>query len=154
MSCDDISIDQFLLLFSSRSMRLFVFHLEYHCTVLWLIRLTNCLKMDWSLRPKSHAIEKIHGLVEKLNKLYFLTPYWYFKWFNTDLSNYNIIMTIQIVIYWNISLLEEAAFIALYWNVKMERSLYWYIGSLSILNNTYTTALITKQGARKVSFPP
>ena len=25
-----------------------VFHLEYHCIVLWLIRLTNCLKMGWT----------------------------------------------------------------------------------------------------------
>ena len=36
----------------------------------------------------------------------------------------------------------------------MERSLYWYIGSLHILTNTYTTALTTaltnKQVARKV----
>ena len=36
----------------------------------------------------------------------------------------------------------------------MERSLYWYIGSLHILTNTYTTALTTKQVARKVLFPP
>ena len=35
----------------------------------------------------------------------------------------------------------------------MERSLYWYIGSLRILTNTYTTALTTKQVARKVLFP-
>ena len=34
ISCDDISIDQFLLLFSSLSMRLLVFHLEYHCILL------------------------------------------------------------------------------------------------------------------------
>ena len=32
----------------------------------------------------------------------------------------------------------------------MERSLYWYIGSLHILTNTYTAALTTKQVARKV----
>ena len=31
----------------------------------------------------------------------------------------------------------------------METSLYWYIGSLQILTNTYTTALTTKQVARK-----
>ena len=36
----------------------------------------------------------------------------------------------------------------------MERFLYWYIGSLHILTNTYTTALTTKQVARKVLFPP
>ena len=33
----------------------------------------------------------------------------------------------------------------------MERSLYWYIGSPCILTNTYTTALNTKQVAKKVS---
>ena len=32
----------------------------------------------------------------------------------------------------------------------MERSLYWYIGSLHILNNTYSAALTNKQVARKV----
>ena len=52
MSCDGISIDQFSLLFSSLSMPLLVFHLEYHFIVLWLMRLTNCLKMGWNLRPK------------------------------------------------------------------------------------------------------
>ena len=53
MSCDYISIGQLLLLFFySLSMRLLVFHLEYHCILLWLIRLTNCLKMGCSLRPK------------------------------------------------------------------------------------------------------
>ena len=36
----------------------------------------------------------------------------------------------------------------------MERSLYWYIGSLCILTKTYTTALTTKQVARKVLFLP
>ena len=35
----------------------------------------------------------------------------------------------------------------------MERSSYWYIGSLQILTSTYTTALTTKQVARKVLFP-
>ena len=54
MSCDDISIDQFPLLFFSLSMRLLLFHLEYNCIVLWLIRLANCLKMGWSLHPKRH----------------------------------------------------------------------------------------------------
>ena len=65
MSCDDINTGQFLLLFSSLSMRLLVFHLACHCIVVWLIRLTNCLKMG-------------SGLARN--------PYWYFKWFNTDLS--------------------------------------------------------------------
>ena len=36
----------------------------------------------------------------------------------------------------------------------MERSLYWYIGRLCILINTYTTALNTKQVVRKALFPP
>ena len=31
---------------------------------------------------------------------------------------------------------------------------YWYIGSLHILTNTYTTALAIKQVARKVLLPP
>ena len=35
-----------------------------------------------------------------------------------------------------------------------ERYLYWYIGSLYILINTYTIALTTKQVARKLLFPP
>ena len=34
----------------------------------------------------------------------------------------------------------------------MEKSLYWYIGCLHILANTYTTVLTTKQVARKVCF--
>ena len=34
------------------------------------------------------------------------------------------------------------------------RSLYWFIGSLHIVTNTYTTAFTTKQVARKVLFPP
>ena len=33
----------------------------------------------------------------------------------------------------------------------MEKSLYWYIGSLHILSNTYTTALTTKQVDRAYS---
>ena len=33
-------------------------------------------------------------------------------------------------------------------------SLYWYIESLHILTNTYTTAVTTKQVARKVLFSP
>ena len=46
--------------------------------------------MDWSLRPKRRAIERIHGLVEKIKiSCTFLTPYWHFKWFNTDLLKIN-----------------------------------------------------------------
>ena len=33
-------------------------------------------------------------------------------------------------------------------------SLYWYIGRIHILTNTYTTAVTIKQFARKVLFPP
>ena len=110
VSCDGISIDHFLLLFSWLSMRLLMFYLEHHCNVLWLIRLMNCLKMGWSLRPKRRAIWNIDGLVKKKKKVVLLTPYWYFKWFTTDLSNYNI-MTTQIVIYWNISSLDTSQFI-------------------------------------------
>ena len=33
-------------------------------------------------------------------------------------------------------------------------TLYWYIGSLHILTNTYTTTLTIKQVARKALFPP
>ena len=36
----------------------------------------------------------------------------------------------------------------------MERTLYWYKGSLHILTSTYTTALTTRQVARKALFPP
>ena len=32
--------------------------------------------------------------------------------------------------------------------------LFWYIGSLHILSNTYTKALTTTQVAREVLFPP
>ena len=39
-------------------------------------------------------------------------------------------------------------------NKIIERSLYWYIGSLSTLTNTYTTALTTNEVVRKVLFPP
>ena len=47
-----LALISFFCFFSSLTMRLLVFHLEYHCILLWLIRLTNCLKMGWSLRPK------------------------------------------------------------------------------------------------------
>ena len=49
----------------------------------------------------------------------------------------------------------ELAFLdtLLKWN-NGKRNLHWYIGSLRILTNTYTTALTTKQVARKVLFPP
>ena len=36
----------------------------------------------------------------------------------------------------------------------MEISLYWYLGSLRILTNTYTTALTPKQVASKVLLTP
>ena len=48
----------------------------------------------------------------------------------------------------------ELAFLDIYWNGIMERSLYWYIGRQPILTNTYTTVLTSKQVARKVLFPP
>ena len=59
----------FLFFFSSSSTWLLVLHLEYHCIVLRLFRLTNCLKIGWSLRPKRCAIERRHGLVEKKKKI-------------------------------------------------------------------------------------
>ena len=49
--------------------------------------------------------------------------------------------------------MENQRFLTLYRNGIMEISLYWYIGSLHILTNTYTTALTIKQVARKVLFP-
>ena len=48
----------------------------------------------------------------------------------------------------------ELAFLDTLLKGIMESSLYWYIESLHILTNTYTTALTTKQVARKVLFPP
>ena len=48
----------------------------------------------------------------------------------------------------------ELAFLDTLLKRIMERSLYWYIESLHILTNTYTTALNTKQVAGKVLFPP
>ena len=39
-------------------------------------------------------------------------------------------------------------------NGEISVNLCWYIGSLHILTNTYTTALTTKQVVRKVLFPP
>ena len=73
VSCDDISIDQFLLLFFSIRMRLLRFHLEYHCIVLWLVRLTDCLKMGWSLRPKHRDIENTWISRKKLK---YVTHFW------------------------------------------------------------------------------
>ena len=49
---------------------------------------------------------------------------------------------------------ELAFFDTLLKQNNRERSLFWYIGSLHILTNTYTTANTTKQVARKVLFPP
>ena len=48
----------------------------------------------------------------------------------------------------------ELAFVDTLLKGIMERSLYCYMGSLHILTNTYTTALTTKQVARKVLFLP
>ena len=36
----------------------------------------------------------------------------------------------------------------------MEQFLYWYVGNLSTLANTYSIALTYEQVARKVLFPP
>ena len=74
----------FFCFFSSLSMWLLVFHLEYHCIVLWLIRLTNCLKMGCSRCPKRHYIENT-WISRKVVLFY---PSWYFKWFNTDSDFY------------------------------------------------------------------
>ena len=49
---------------------------------------------------------------------------------------------------------EELAFLETLFKQSMERSLYWYIGNILILTNTYTTGLTTKKIARKVLFPP
>ena len=87
-----LALITFFCFFSSLSMGLLVFHLEYLCILLWLIRLTNCLKIGWSLCPKRRENAWFSG---KLNKLYFLTPYWYFKWFNTDLTR------IDFMVYWS-----------------------------------------------------
>ena len=35
-----------------------------------------------------------------------------------------------------------------------QNNIYWYIGSLHILTNTYTAALTTKQVAKKMLCPP
>ena len=47
----------------------------------------------------------------------------------------------------------ELAFLDTLLKQNNEETLYWYIGNLHILTNTYTTALTTKQVARKVLFP-
>ena len=49
-----LALISFFYFFSSFSMRLLGFHLEYCCILLWLIRLTSYLKMGWTLRPKRH----------------------------------------------------------------------------------------------------
>ena len=48
----------------------------------------------------------------------------------------------------------ELAFFLNFIETKYWKDIYWYIGSLRILTNTYTTALTTKQVAKKVSSPP
>ena len=50
--------------------------------------------------------------------------------------------------------MENQRFLTPYGYEAMERSLYWYIGSLHILTNAYATALTTKKVARKVLVPP
>ena len=47
-----LALISFFCFCASLSMRVLVFHLEYHCILLRLIRLTNCLKMGWSISPK------------------------------------------------------------------------------------------------------
>ena len=47
-----LALISFVCFFSSLSMPLLVFHLQYHCILLWLIRLTNCPKMGWGLSQK------------------------------------------------------------------------------------------------------
>ena len=49
---------------------------------------------------------------------------------------------------------EELAFLDTYWNRIMERSLYWSIGILHTLTNTYTIDLTIKLVAKKVLLPP
>ena len=50
--------------------------------------------------------------------------------------------------------MENLPFLALYWNRIMEGSLFWHIGRLPILINSYNTTVTTKQVARKMLFPP
>ena len=54
---------------------------------------------------------------------------------------------------WKKKVMENQRFLTVHKNEIMERSRYCYIGRLHILTNTYTTALTTKQVARKVLFP-
>ena len=44
----------------------------------------------------------------------------------------------------------KLAFLDTFWNTIMGRFLYWYIGTLHTLTDTYTVAPTTKQVARKV----
>ena len=63
-SCDDFSID---LAFSSLSIWLLVFHLEYHCILQYFTRLENCLKMGWNLSARNVVKEKnVIKLPEKM----------------------------------------------------------------------------------------
>ena len=50
--------------------------------------------------------------------------------------------------------IEELAFLDTLLKRNNGKILYWYIGSLRVLTNTYTTALTTKQVARKGLFRP
>ena len=47
----------------------------------------------------------------------------------------------------------ELAFLITLLKQNNGRSLYWYIGSLCKLTNTYTAALTTKQAAKIMLFP-
>ena len=62
MSCDDVSIDFFDLFFSSLSMCLLIFQLEYCCIVQNFIRYTKCLKMG----RNCCKIKKYNKIVQKL----------------------------------------------------------------------------------------
>ena len=75
---------------------------------LCFVRLTKCLKMNWSLFLNMSCNKNDNGFVNKLN-LYF-SPSLYFKLLNTKMSSCNIIITTHIVIYWNILLLDSSKF--------------------------------------------
>ena len=77
-----LALISFFCFFSSISMRLLVFHLEYCCILLWLIRLMNYLKMGWRLRPRSHENTWFSLKIKEVVLSY---TYWCFKWFNTKM---------------------------------------------------------------------
>ena len=83
---------------------------------LWLIRLTNCLKMGWSLCLKCCALLKVNGLVEKnQNKLYFLH--------RTDILN-DLLLTFQIY---------SPSFIKLFVIILIMHSLFCWINQENVL---------------------